>query len=146
MVRALFVVVALSGCVTSHAYNVQKSGEPLAYDWAAFRQGTIAIDEHDFYRIGGDREAADKIEHERATGDRYNKVGWVIALVGLASLAYGAAASDSRGYGGALLLPIGGTMAFYGRARADRHPQLSGERARQVAARYNAALGIRSAP
>ena len=146
MVKVAIFMLLATACVHSRSYGTARSGEPLQYDWSAFRQGTIAIDEHDFYRIAGEREAADAIERERATGERYNVVGWVIAAAGAAGLVYGAVARDRRGYGVALALPIGGTMAFYGRARANKTPQLSRERARQAAARYNATLGLRSEP
>lgn len=137
------LAILLAGCVTARSHGTPRTGEPIDYDWTAFRQGRVAIDEHDFYAIAGDREAAEQIERERATATRYTYVGWGLALVGLGGLVYGATTGLKAGYGLAIALPIGGTMAGYGQARGNRDPQLSRERARETAARYNAGLGLR---
>jgi len=137
-------LIAAAGCAQNYASTLPASGEPLAYDWSSFRQGNTPIDEHDYYRIAGDDDAATQIQRKRSSGIFYNRAGWWLAAIGLGGL-FGAtlipdAGLRKVGYGLTIALPIGGTMVFYGRSKAERNPQLSGRRAREAANRYNAHL------
>ena len=144
LAAATAAVIAAAGCAQNYASTLPASGEPLAYDWSSFRQGNTPIDEQDYYRIAGDGEAATQIQRTRTRGIFYNRAGWVLAAIGLGGLFAAAVLPDAGlrkvGYGLTLALPIGGTMVFYGRSKAEKHPQLSGRRAREAANRYNAHL------
>ncbi|MCW5807806.1 MAG: hypothetical protein KIT31_35970 [Deltaproteobacteria bacterium] len=118
------------------------TGEPLTAEWTAFRQGRTPIDEQDFYAIAGDHESRDTIAYKRERGILFNRVGIALALVGLGGL-IGGATVDNKLYGGAIFLPIGGVMGYWGKLTAEKRPQLSIHHARQVADRYNASLGMR---
>jgi hypothetical protein len=154
MSRILAAVAAAAlgaaGCAQNYATTLPPSGEPLAYDWSSFRQGSSPIDEQDFYRIAGDADAEASISRTRARGVFYNRAGWILAAIGGVALVTATQVGDGglrkTAYGLTLALPIGGTMAFYGQHVAERHPQLSGRRAQETANRYNAHLAVGSVP
>jgi len=130
------------GCAQHLATNVAATGEPLSVEFAStYRQGKNPIDEHDFFRIAGDRQATAQIEHQRGRGIFYNRVGLILAGIGLTGLVVASTTDGAvarTGTGATLLLPLGGVMAFYGRNVAEEHGIVDAGRAREAANRYNA--------
>jgi hypothetical protein len=115
------------------------TSEQLSADWpGTFRQGNNPIDEHDFYRIAGDQESASQIAQQRHKGVTVNRIGIVLALVGLGALV-ASVATEQRGVAaGGIALPVGGVMAYWGKLTAEKTPQISISHARESADRYNA--------
>jgi hypothetical protein len=137
------LLLLFAGCATNYATAQRPTGEPLSAEWVAtFRQGKTPIDEQDFYAIAGDRSASSEIATEREKGILFNRVGIGLAAVGIAGLV-GGATINGKLYGGALLLPIGGVMGFWGKGKAERRPHRSIRDARIAADRYNATLSQR---
>jgi hypothetical protein len=124
--------------------------------WSGY-QGEAAVSDDDFYRISKDKKAADEVKSERESGVTLNRVGLGILAAGIASVAGGWALRSSEPnasntlssvgvYGGGLLVPIGGIIAYMGLGKAsDVHP-LSQERAEAAASQYNRQLGRVGAP
>ncbi len=126
---------AVVGCAQNHATGIGASREPLGYDGRTFRQGRTPIDEHDFYRIAGERDVANAIAEQRDRGIRYNRAGLVLlglGLVGPGAMATTDGAMRKLGTGFMLALPIGGVMTFYGRSKAEQRPIESYRRASVV--------------
>ena len=145
MIRAI-ALSALAGCATNLASGTAASGAPLTADWNGFRQGDEPIDEQDFYRIAGDREAADDVRAYRDHGVWENRIGAALLLIGVGALVTFAADDDSnvRGIAAPLMLtmPIGGITAAIGSARTSNERVEPEWRAEEAAARYDAHLGV----
>jgi hypothetical protein len=132
--------------------------------WEVF-QGPKKLDDEDFFRIGGDIEAADQIRMSREHAVGLNRAGWVVLGVGVAAVAGGLAlrstmtsssstevSSPLPSVGGVvagvgvLASLIGGSVAAYGVAAVHReHPLDDMRRARQVERAYNLRLTIQPA-
>jgi hypothetical protein len=132
--------------------------------WQVF-QGNDKLDDEDFFRIGGDLQAADSIASMRSSAVTTNRVGWVLFGVGLGVLGAGAVLSqtqkedlgggieESPTYptyimtGGIITAIVGGGLAWYGAAVVKReHPINDPRRARRVADKYNAKIGKPAGP
>jgi hypothetical protein len=90
------------------------------HDWKYF-QGREELDEHDFYRIAGDAEAADKVAKIRSSAALRMKIGAPLAVVGTAAaLLLGTIVRDNPtvatlGYiGGSAVGTAGGLVFFWG--------------------------------
>ncbi len=144
MIRAL-ALLAIAGCASNLANGIPASGAPLSADWNGYRQGVEPIDEQDFYRIAGDREAADDIRAYRDHGVWENRIGMVLALIGVGALVAFAADDDPSAREVAvpliLTLPVGGITAAIGSARTSKERIEPEWRAEEAAARYDAHLG-----
>jgi hypothetical protein len=124
--------------------------------WSGY-QGNAAVSDDDFYRIAKDKKADDEVKSERESGVTLNRVGLGILAAGIASVAGGWAlrSSDPNAsntlstigvYGGGLLVPVGGVLAYLGLGKASSVHPLSQERAEAAASRYNKVLGSVGAP
>lgn len=131
--------------------------------WQVF-QGNNKIDDEDFFRIGGDIQAADQIAARRDRAVVTNRVGWALLGVGLAAVAGGfilrsALTEEEKtggvttttpwipgqyiAGGGALVALVGGYLAFYSNAVAHlEHPLDDPRRAKRVERGYNKRLGV----
>lgn len=144
---------------TSAQYQTQTRSYDVMH-WYAL-QGETIIDDQDFFRIGGDKEAADDIAFRRKAtvyscniGAALMYGGGALALGGLAYLglakpAKGSAANDIAGgvfIGGAIAaaVGIGGVVFVCGNADAE-HPLDDVERAQRVAKKYNDRLAAQKA-
>lgn len=127
--------------------------------WEVF-QGEKKLDDEDFFRIGGDIEAADQIRNAREHAVSLNRGGWVVFGVGVAAVAGGLALRNTTTSSsamenssplysaggvivgvGVLAGLIGGSVAAYGAFAANReHPINNIHRARQVERAYNLRL------
>jgi hypothetical protein len=138
------------------SYNVTR--------WQLF-QGPNKIDDEDFFRIGGDIQAADQIAAMRDRAVATNRVGWVLLGIGVAALATGLVLQntlkqeDETGFvtpsplgsylaiGGGVVGVVGGSLVFYGNAAAHReHPLDDPRRAKRVERAYNKRLGVAPEP
>jgi hypothetical protein len=142
---SLTVAAALvSGCASSHAEGTAATGEPLAIDFSTFRQGDTPIDEEDFFRVAGDRDSADELHAYRRNGVIMNRIGSLLALVGVASIITFASSHDdatrARAVALTFALPIGGIIAVMGSQRLSETQHMPSWRASEAAARYNAHL------
>jgi hypothetical protein len=138
-------VALTAACAGPGAEGVAATGEPLTYEWNTFRQGSMPVDEQDFYRIAGDDDAVREIGSSRRHGTIYETVGGVLALVGATALITYASSNDpgTRNAAGPLILalPIGGITAIIGSQKRSRSRVLPDWRAQETAARYNAHVG-----
>jgi len=139
----LLVALATSGCAVDFARQTRSTGEPLTAratgNTVAFRQGDVAIDEHDYYRISGDQAHADHVRARRDRGILANRVGIASAIAGAVLMGAGISAGNSSVMGGgALLLPIGGVTMFWGKSTAEKVPQVRLQDAQIAGDRYNA--------
>jgi hypothetical protein len=147
---------------TSEVYE-NRTGSYDVTRWQVF-QGDTAIDDQDFFRIGGDIASAKEIAAMRKSGVSLNHVGVGMAIGGgaltILGLILGPALTkkDANGietspgwtpylmYGGIITASVGGTLAFYGLAKAKKeHPIDDPARANAVAKKYNKSLGSGSA-
>lgn len=146
MTRAAAFVLVLAGCAQNLANGIPASGAPLSADWNGYRQGDEPIDEQDFYRIAGDRDAADDVRAYRDHGVWESRIGTVLALIGASALVTFAVDDDPDVRGASvpaiLLLPIGGITAAIGSARTSKERVEPEWRAEEAAARYDAHLGV----
>jgi hypothetical protein len=117
--------------------------------WSGF-QGDAPVSDDDFYRIAKDKKAAEEIKDSRESGVLMNRIGLGILAGGLISVAGGfALRSDNPdnkipsylAYGGMLLVPVGGILAYMGVGKASNPHPLEQERAESAANAYNAGLG-----
>lgn len=148
---------------TSEVYEDQLMSYNIT-QWQVF-QGPNKIDDEDFFRIGGDIQAADQIATMRERAVITNRVGWVLLGVGVAALATGLVLQntlkqeDSMGIatpsplgsylliGGGVVGLVGGSLVFYGNAAAHReHPLDDPRRAKRVERAYNKRLGVATEP
>lgn len=115
-------------------------------------QGQQILDDQDFFRIAGDRVAADEIADHRARARAFNRIGFALLGVGAGAMVF-ASQADQDGssrtmatVGGAGLLTAitGGLWIYYGvyHNRSENH-LLPLERARAAADRYNELLSRR---
>lgn len=126
--------------------------------WQVF-QGNDKLDDEDFFRIGGDLQAADRIASMRSSAITTNRVGWVLFGVGLGALGAGIVLSQTQKEtsggieeaptwptyvmtGGIITALVGGGLAMYSAAAVKReHPIDDPRRAKRVADKYNGKLG-----
>ncbi|HTJ41524.1 MAG TPA: hypothetical protein VL463_05485 [Kofleriaceae bacterium] len=141
-------VLALAGCASNLAEGTRATGEALSVDdLGGLRQGRAPIDEQDFYRIAGDREAEDEIAAYRNHGVVENRIGLVLALIGTAAIVSFATDEEHRDLSVPLMLtlPIGGITAFIGSDRTSKENLEGFARANEAADRYNAHLSTMGA-
>jgi hypothetical protein len=143
---------------TSEVYEDQLMSYNIT-QWQVF-QGANKIDDEDFFRIGGDLQAAEQIARGRDRAVITNRVGWVLLGVGVAALATGLVLQstlkqkDETGFvspspigsylaiGGGVVGVTGGALVFYSNAAAHReHPLDDPRRAKRVERAYNKRLG-----
>jgi hypothetical protein len=128
-------------------------------------QGSTKIDDEDFFRIAGDKEAADEVRSYRETGVTMNRIGLVAIIVGAAAMAGGyyfttqattieadgTVTNNSIGnlalpflIGGGVAVTTGGTLTWLGARRtgADVHPVDDVPRAVRDAQKYNRSKDI----
>ncbi len=90
----------------------------------SFAQGRSPLDEQDFFRLAGDREAYELIKRRRARGIFWNRLGLGLVgagLVGAVLMTAGGGTVRSVGTTAfSIGLPVGGVMAFYGARKANR--------------------------
>ncbi len=91
----------------------------------SFHQGNQTLDEQDFFALAGDTEAVAVLKKRRKKGMFYNRFGLGLAAVGIFGLAAASFGSGNEivaksGYILLWGLPIGGTMAFYGKRMVER--------------------------
>lgn len=151
------------GYVTTGIYESQLMNMPVI-SWQAL-QGKEKIDDQDFFRIGGDADAAKEIAAMRDSGVTLNRVGLAILMLGGAAAVSGFVLMQTEketgsygsrslplwtvavAYGGLFTAVTGGSMALYGRWKTKReHPIDDPERAKRVADKYNASIGAGAAP
>jgi hypothetical protein len=147
---------------TSEVYEDQLMSTNITR-WQVF-QGNNRIDDEDFFRIGGDIQAADQIADRRERAVITNRVGWAVLGVGVAAVVGGLvlrsalAEEDKVGsittttpfvpgqyiaLGGALAAIVGGSLVWYSNAVAHlEHPLDDPRRAKRVERGYNKRLGV----
>ncbi|HLM73224.1 MAG TPA: hypothetical protein VK459_11050 [Polyangiaceae bacterium] len=148
---------------TSAIYENQTVALPDLVYWQVF-QGKEKLDDQDFFRIGGDADAAAEIAAMRDNGVTLNRVGIVIFALGSAAAVSGLVLMRTErtgsytnatsplwtaaiAYGGLFTAVTGGSMALYGRSKTKReHPIDDPERAKRVAEKYNASIGAGPGP
>jgi hypothetical protein len=131
--------------------------------WQVF-QGNNKIDDEDFFRIGGDIQAADQIAARRDRAVVTNRVGWALLGVGLAAVVggfvlrsaleekekVGTITTTTPWYpgqyiagGGGIVALVGGYLVFYSNGVAHlEHPLDDPRRAKRVERSYNKRLGV----
>jgi hypothetical protein len=146
--------------VSTGIYESQAINIPVTY-WQAL-QGKEKIDDQDFFRIGGDTRAAEEIAAMRDNAVVLNRLGLVILVLGGAATVGGFVLRETEkttrysstapawtsaiAFGGLSAVIAGGAMALYGRGKMRvEHPIDDRERAKRVADKYNASLGVGAA-
>jgi hypothetical protein len=110
-------------------------------DWKFF-QGAAELDEQDYYRLAGDRDAVDHIAQIRDSAATKQKIGVPVMVAGLAvalaanlmSSANGASSLTTTGYvAGSTLATVGGLVWYWGHEDMSKRHHMAAARAEQDA-------------
>jgi hypothetical protein len=121
--------------------------------WKTY-QGARPLDDHDFFRLAGDKDAAAQIQESRETGVTLNHVGLGLLVGGVAAFvaSYVVRSDDPMSsntfptvlmVGGGLAATAGGILTWLGLSKAKaEHPLDDRGRAMDAARNYNTRLGV----
>lgn len=115
--------------------------------WSGY-QGSTPVTDDDFYRIAKDKAAQDEVESSREAGVLLNRLGLGVLALGAVALGGGVVLRGDTSsnlpssllYGGSILLPVGGVLAYLGLGKATNPHPLEQDRAQAAAQAYNASL------
>jgi len=111
-----------------------------SYEWSDWKyfQGPDELDEQDFYRIAGDKDAENKVDMLRASAARKMKIGMPLMIAGYAAMIVLSAVGKSSGndtvaslgyIGGTAAGTIGGLVWYWGKAEMENRHHLPMSRA-----------------
>lgn len=127
-------------------YEIEKHHSVVDVDWTV-SQGNSPIDDEDFFRIAGDRDAADDVQSHRSHARWFNRISLVALAGGLVTSLIGGMEMDSSSgqalFAAGTLLDIAGCYgliySMHAMSGSNAHG-VSLQRAVDAANRYNAAL------